>query len=154
MLGIVAIVLGLTAAYFLPRVIHRADTFLGTFQDNVNGNVQAVNTGLQQDVNTLDRTITRNLDRFEAQNRADVTSLEQRTNQSLTQLETRLNASVATATAGAKQDVRDLETRLRQEIEALDATVHTTDTTFAAQLGALEARITRLEQAAGITPAQ
>ena len=61
-LGCVAILLGVTGAIFLPRVMDRADRFLASIQQDVNDDVGLVNDGLSPDVNRLDRTLTRDLD--------------------------------------------------------------------------------------------
>ena len=78
-LGCVAILLGVTGAIFLPRVMDRADRFLSSIQQDVNDDVEMVNRGLSQDVDRLDRTLTRDLRRFEAENHRDLPELEDRT---------------------------------------------------------------------------
>ncbi len=93
-LGCVAILLGITGAYFLPRVMDRADRFLSTIQQDVNQNVDLVNNGLSRDVDRLDRTLTRDLSRFERDNHRDVTDLENRTAATLKQLEDRMQRDV------------------------------------------------------------
>ncbi len=106
-LGCVAILLGVTGAYFLPRLIDRGDRFLGGVQENVNKNVGLVNGGLSRDVNRLDRTLSRDLDRFELQNRTDLTALENRTALTLKALEDRLNGDVdATPRLGEERSRR------------------------------------------------
>ena len=149
-LGTVAIVLGVSAAFFLPRVIDRVDGFFSGLQDDVNKNVRSVNKGLQSDVNSLDRTLTRDLGRLEIQNRRDLDTLEKRTSDALAQLENRLTAAVDKASASEKQDLATLEQSLREDIRVLEAAIHTTDSTFATQTSAFEARIARIEKALGI----
>jgi hypothetical protein len=145
-LGCVAILLGITGAYFLPRVIHRADAFLGTMQRNVNNDVGQVNAGLSRDVNRLDRTLSRDLRRFEAQNRADLNDLEKRTGAAMAALELRLNGDVATASAAEKRDLAQLETRLQHDLEALEASMRKSDDTLHDTVGGLDARITKIEK--------
>ena len=91
-LGLVAILLGISGAIYLPRVMDRADRFIGSVQDDVNKNVALVNNGTQRDVDRLDRTLTRDLLRFENQNKSDVTGFEQRTSAALTKLEIEVDA--------------------------------------------------------------
>ena len=104
-LGCVAILLGVTGAYFLPRVMDRTDRFVGSVQDNVNGNVDLVNNGLSRDVNKLDRTLSHDLHRFELQNRDDLTGLENRTALTMKALEDRLNGDVDLSSVAAKRDL-------------------------------------------------
>ena len=118
-LGLVAILLGITGAYFL-RVIDRADGFLATVQQDVNEDVGQINGGLSRDVNRLDRTLSRDLRRFEAQNRADLEQLEQRTSAAMTTLEQRITAGSATATAAERRELAQLEARLASDLQALE----------------------------------
>jgi hypothetical protein len=145
-LGCVAVLLGITGAYFLPRVIHRADRFLGTVQQDVNQNIGAVNHGLTRDVNRLDFTLSRDLRRFEHQNRSDLTALEQRTSAALAALETRLNTSVDKASGDANRDLVELEKRLTDDLHALQKSMHDQDDALHATVGGLDARITSIER--------
>jgi hypothetical protein len=145
-LGFVAVLLGVSGAIFLPRAIHRADSFFGGIQDDVNTNVGLVNHGLSRDVDRLDRTLTRDLRRFEAQNRSDLDDLERRTNSALAALETRLNTDVAEGSKAAKQDLDDLEGRLTKDLRALESSMRTSDEALYATIGRLDARITAIEK--------
>ena len=149
-LGCVAILLGATGAYFLPRLIDRGDRFLGSVQHNVNRNVDLVNGGLSRDVNRLDRTLSRDLDRFELQNRQDLTALENRTTVALKALEDRLNTAVAATRDGAKTDLKALETSLRAAIAAVDRSTRDDDAALHDTVGGLDRRITRIEQKLGL----
>lgn len=149
-LGFVAILLGVTGAYFLPRVVDRADRFLGTVQKDVNNDVGQINGGLSRDVNRLDRTLSRDLRRFEAQNRADLNDLEKRTNTALTVLELRLNGDLASATAAATRDLTALETRLRSDLRELQAAMRSADASMHENIGGLDARITKIEKKLGL----
>jgi hypothetical protein len=149
-LGCVAILLGVTGAYFLPRVIHRADRFLGTMQRSVNNDVGRVNAGLSRDVNRLDRTLSRDLRRFEAQNRADLNDLEKRTGAAMAALELRLNGDVATVSAAERRDLTQLESRLQHDLETLEASMHKQDDTLHDTVGGLDARITKIEKKLGL----
>lgn len=149
-LGCVAILLGVTGAYFLPRAIDRADGFLATVQQDVNDDVSQVNGGLSRDVNRLDRTLSRDLRRFEAQNRADLMDLEQRTGAAMAALELRLNGDVATVSAALRRDLAQLETRLQNDLEALEASMRKSDDTLHDTVGGLDARITKIEKKLGL----
>lgn len=144
-LGCVAVLLGVTGAYFLPRVIHRADRFLGSVQQDVNHNIGAVNHGLTRDVDRLDFTLSRDLRRFENQNKSDLTALEQRTSTALAALETRLNKSVDTASSDANRDLVQLEARLTADLRALQKSMHDQDAALHDTVGGLDARITAIE---------
>jgi hypothetical protein len=150
-LGLVAMVLGVSAAYFLPRVMDRVDTFFNGLQRDVNQNVIEVNRGLRGDVDRIDRTVTRDLKRLEDSNRADLADLERRNAEALSQLESRLNAAVDKATSSEKQDLATLEASLRADIRSIEASLHSTETSFSAQASAFEARIARIEKLLGIT---
>jgi hypothetical protein len=102
-LGCVAILLGVTGAYFLPRIMDRADRFLSSVQQDVNTDVGTVNSGLTRDVDRLDRTLTRDLRRFEDQNRTDLNELETRTNAALKALEARSRSDIDVATVAEKR---------------------------------------------------
>lgn len=149
-LGCVAILLGVTGAYFLPRLIDRGDRFLGSVQHNVNRNVNLVNGGLSRDVNRLDRTLSRDLDHFELQNRQDLTALENRTALTLKALEERLDTAVAATRDGAKTDLKSLETSLRAAIAAVDRSARDNDAALHDTVGGLDRRITRIEQKLGL----
>jgi hypothetical protein len=149
-LGCVAILLGVTGAYFLPRAIDRADRFLGTVQQDVNEDVDEVNGGLSRDVNRLDRTLSRDLRRFEAQNRRDLNDLEQRSTAALTALEVRLNGDVAAGSAALRRDLTQLEVQLQQDLAAIEAAMRKSDDTLHDTVGGLEARITKIEQKLGL----
>ncbi|MGZ8752518.1 MAG: hypothetical protein ACXW1S_06010 [Acidimicrobiia bacterium] len=149
-LGLVAIVLGISGALYLPRVMDRADRFIGSVQDDVNENVRLVNNGTQRDVDRLDATLTRDLKRFEDQNKADVTGLEQRTSAALATLEARMAADLKSASADAKTDLDTLETALRADLQALEAALRDTDAKFEGKISALDARITTIERRLGL----
>lgn len=149
-LGFVAILLGVTGAVFLPRVIDRADRFLASVQQDVNQNIGLVNHGLSRDVDRLDRTLTRDLHRFEAQNRADLNDLEVRTNNTMKALETRLNADVDKSVTGARRDLTLLEASLRSDLRAAEVEARAADATLHDTITAIEARITRIEQQLGL----
>ena len=104
-LGCVAILLGVTGAIFLPRVMDRADRFLGSIQQDVNDDVGLVNDGLSADVNRLDRTLTRDLQRFERDNHRDLRELEDRTAATLKALEDRMKGDLDAASAAARRDL-------------------------------------------------
>jgi hypothetical protein len=149
-LGCVAILLGITGAYFLPRVIDRGDRFLGSVQHNVNRNVDLVNGGLSRDVNRLDLTLSRDLDRFERQNRQDLTALENRTALTLRALEERLNTAVDATRESAKSDLTALDRSLRAALAALERSTHDEDAALHSTVGGLDQRITRIEQKLGL----
>lgn len=149
-LGFVAILLGVTGAFFLPRVIDRADRFLASVQQDVNDDVGLVNGGLSRDVNRLDRTLSRDLRRFEAQNRVALNQLEDRTSAALTALEVRLNGDVATTSAALRRDLNQLETRLRQDLRSIEAAMRASDDTLHDTVGGLDARITKVEKQLGL----
>ncbi len=149
-LGCVAILLGITGAYFLPRVVHRADGFLGSVQKNVNQDVGQVNGGLTRDVNRLDFTLSRDLRRFEAQNRNDLNDLEQRTGVAMAALELRLNGDVATVSSAERRDLAQLESRLTGALQALEASMNKQDGTLHDTVGGLDARITKIEKKLGL----
>jgi len=149
-LGLVAIVLGISGAIYLPRVMDRADRFIGSVQDDVNENVRLVNNGTQRDVDQLDRTLTRDLERFENQNKADVTGLEQRTSTALATLESRMSTDLKAATTDSKSELTELEASLRADIRALEDVLRSTDATFEGKVSALEARITVIERRLGL----
>jgi hypothetical protein len=149
-LGLVAILLGVTSAVFLPRLVERADRFLASVQQDVNDDVGLVNGGLSRDVNRLDRTLSRDLRRFEAQNRADLQELENRTDATMTALETRLNRDLSAASAAARRDLTELETQLREDIRAIEASLRRSDDALRDTLGGLDARITKIEKQLGL----
>ena len=149
-LGFVAVLLGVTGAIFLPQIIHRADAFFASVQQDVNQNVGLVNHGLSRDVDRLDRTLTRDLHRFETQNRSDLNDLELRTGATMKALETRLNADVDKSTTDARQDLTQLEASLRTDLRAAEAEARTSDSTMRDTIGALDARITRIEKKLGL----
>ncbi|MFN8028647.1 MAG: hypothetical protein U0W40_20515 [Acidimicrobiia bacterium] len=150
-LGLVAIILGLCAWYFLPRVVDDVSDFFTDAQNNVNHNVDTVNRGLTADVRSLDRTVTADLKRLETQNREDLAQLEKRSNDSLAQLEARVNAVVDTARGSAKQDLAALEASLREDIRSVEAAFRAADDSFTVQATLFEARIARIEKLLGIT---
>jgi hypothetical protein len=149
-LGCVAILLGVTGAYFLPRLIDRGDRFLGGVQENVNKNVGLVNGGLSRDVNRLDRTLSRDLDRFELQNRTDLTALENRTALTLKALEERLNSAVDVSRTSAKSDLAALDATLRAALQAVEKSSRESDAALHATVGGLDERISRIEQKLGM----
>ncbi len=149
-LGCVAILLGATGAYFLPRIIDRGDRFMGSVSANVNKNVSLVNGGLSRDVNRLDLTLSRDLDRFELQNRTDLTALENRTALTLKALEDRLNSAVDASRSSAKSDLGALDASLRAALKALETSSRESDAALHATVGGLDARITKIEQKLGM----
>jgi hypothetical protein len=149
-LGCVAILLGVTGAYFLPRIIDRGDRFLGGVQENVNKNVDLVNGGLSRDVNRLDLTLSRDLDRFELQNRTDLTALENRTALTLKALEDRLNSTVDATRVSAKSDLAALDTSLRAALAALEKSSRDSDAALHDTVGGLDRRITKIEEKLGM----
>jgi hypothetical protein len=148
-LGCVALLLGVSGAYFLPRVIDRWDRFLGSVQQDVNDDVGLVNSGLSRDVSRLDRTLSRDLRRFEAQNRADLRDLERRSAATLAALEARINADVTSGTAAARRDLAQLETRLTEDLEELEAALRASDNALYSTIGRLDARINSIEEQIG-----
>lgn len=151
-LGFVAIVLAVSAAYMLPRTVDAIDEFFTSMQDDVNANVDSVNDGLRDDVRSLDRTVTRDLDRLEAQNQRDLTEFDNRTAATLGELEARIGESIRQLDTAVGADLTRLEQSLRDDIRALDAALRAAQQDFATQVSAMEARVRRLEQETGITP--
>jgi hypothetical protein len=149
-LGLVAILLGISGAIYLPRVMDRADRFIGSVQDDVNENVRLVNNGTERNVDRLDRTLTRDLLRFENQNKADVTGLEQRTSAALATLEERMSTDLKSATANSKAELTALEASLRADIQALEAALRTSEANFEGRVSALETRISAIEHHLGL----
>jgi hypothetical protein len=149
-LGCVAILLGVTGAYFLPRMMDRADRFLGGIQHDVNQNVDLVNNGLTRDVDRLDRTLTRDLDRFERDNHRDVKDLENRTAVTLKALEDRLHGDVDASSSAAKRDLATLESSLRADLRAAQEDLRSADTSLREIVVALEARVARIEKKLGL----
>jgi hypothetical protein len=145
-LGCVAILLGVAGAFFLPRIMDRADRFLSSVQQDVNTDVGTVNGGLTRDVDRLDRTLTRDLRRFEEQNRTDLNSLESRTNASLKALEARSRSDIDVATVAEKRDLATLEAALRTDLRATEKEMHDSDSTLRDLVKALEDRVTALEK--------
>ena len=149
-LGCVAILLGVTGAYFLPRVMDRADRFLNGIEQDVNQNVDLVNNGLTRDVDRLDRTLTRDLARFERSNHQNVKDLEDRTAATMKALEDRLQKDVDDSRASAKRDFASLEASLRADLRAAQDDMRTADSALHDTLAALETRIRRIEQELGL----
>jgi hypothetical protein len=149
-LGCVALVLGLSGAYFLPRVVDRWDRFLGSVQQDVNDDVGLVNSGLRGDVSRLDRTLTRDLRRFEAQNREDLRELERRSAATLAALEARLSADVRNGDENARRDLNQLENKLTQDLKDLETSLRAADNTLYGTIGRLDARITAIEKKLGL----
>jgi hypothetical protein len=149
-LGCVAILLGVTGAYFLPRVIDRADRFLGGIQHDVNQNVDLVNNGLTRDVDRLDRTLSRDLDKFERDNHRDLTDLENRTAVTMKALEDRLNKDVNDSRTSAKRDLTTLESSLRADLHTAQEDLRTVDSSLREIVAALEARVARIEKKLGL----
>lgn len=150
-LGLVAVVLGVCAWYFLPRVVDDVSSFFSDAQRDVNHNVDTVNQGLKSDVRSLDQTVTADLRRLEDQNRLDLDTLERRTADSLSQLETRMTAAVDSARGSAKQDLAALDASIRQDIRSIEASLRAADDSLTVQSTLLEARIARIEKLLGIT---
>jgi len=149
-LGCVAILLGVTGAYFLPRMMDRADRFLGGIQHDVNQNVDLVNNGLTRDVDRLDRTLSRNLDKFERDNHRDLTELESRTAVTMKALEDRLHKDVDDSRSAAKRDLATLESSLRADLHTAQEDLRTVDSSLREIVAALEARIQRIEKKLGL----
>lgn len=149
-LGCVAILLGVTGAFFLPRVMERADRFLGSIQQDVNDDVGLVNNGLSADVNRLDRTLSRDLRRFERDNHRDLRDLEDRTAATLKALEDRMKGDVDAASVAAKRDLTALEVALRADLATAQTDMRSADSSLHDSVAALEARITRIEQELGL----
>jgi hypothetical protein len=149
-LGCVAILLGVTGAYFLPRMMDRADRFFGGIQRDVNENVDLVNNGLTRDVDRLDRTLTRDLDRFERDNHRDLKDLENRTAVTLKALEDRLHGDVDASRSAAKRDLATLESSLRADLRAAQEDLRSADTSLREIVVALEARVARIEKQLGL----
>jgi hypothetical protein len=149
-LGLVAILLGISGSIYLPRVMHRADRFIQSVQDDVNDNVRLANNGTQHDVDRLDRTLTRDLLRFENQNKSDVTGLEQRSGVALTTLENRMTEDLKAASATSKADLTSLEHDLRADIDALEAALRTSEADVNGKISALDARVTTIERKLGL----
>lgn len=149
-LGCVAMLLGVTGAIFLPRVMDRADRFLGTMQQSVNTDVATVNSGLERDVDRLDRTLSRDLRRFERSNHQNLTDLENRTSASLKALEDRTHGDVDQATVAAKRDLAALETALAADLHTVDSDMHAADSVLHDTITALEARVARIEKKLGL----
>jgi hypothetical protein len=148
-LGVVAVVLGVCAAFLLPRAVDRVDRFFGTLQDGVNHNVNVVNKGLRSDVDNLDKAVTRDLHRLETSNKSDLNALEKRSTDSLSQLEGRLNGLDTRLTDSERKDLDRLEQSLRADLRGLDDALRSSDSTLAVQIAGLEARIARLEKILG-----
>ena len=149
-LGLVAIVLGVSAAYLLPRAVDRVDHFFSSLQDDVNQNVNEVNVGLRDDVRSLDRTVTRDLRRLEDQNRRDLEDLERREGDALSQLESRLTAADGRTTEEARADLVRLEASLRQDLRGVEAALRSTDDLLAREIAVVEARVTAIEKKLGL----
>jgi hypothetical protein len=149
-LGCVAILLGVTGAIFLPRILERADRFLGTIQQDVNKDVGTVNNGLSRDVDRLDRTLTRNLATFETQNHRDLTEFENRTAATLKALEDRMHGDVDQSTVGAKRDLAALEASLRADLRSARTDVTKSDEELRASVVELDDRISRIEAKLGL----
>jgi len=149
-LGCVAILLGITGAYFLPRMMDRADNFLGTIQRDVNQNVNQVNNGLTRDVDRLDRTLTRDLARFERDNHRDLTDLENRTAATMKALEDRVQKDVDDSRTSAKRDLASLEASLRADLRSARQDMATADSALHDWVAAIEARIERIEKQLGL----
>jgi hypothetical protein len=149
-LGCVALLLGVSGAFFLPRVVDRWDRFLGSIQQDVNDDVGLVNSGLRGDVDRLDETLTRDLRRFEAQNRADLEQLERRSAATLAALEARLDADVASGSEAARRDLDQLEEQLTEDLRALEKSLRAADATLYGTIGELDARITAIEKKLGL----
>jgi hypothetical protein len=149
-LGCVAILLGVTGAYYLPRVMDRADNFLATIQRDVNQNVNQVNNGLTRDVDRLDRTLTRDLARFERDNHRDLKDLEDRTAATMKALEDRLQKDVDDSRTSAKRDLASLEASLRADLRTARQDMTTADSALHDWVAAIEARIERIEKQLGL----
>jgi hypothetical protein len=145
-LGCVALLLGLSGAYFLPRVIDRWDTFFNTMQQDVNDDVKLVNGGLSRDVNRLDATLTRDLRRFEAQNRQDLAAFEKTTAETLAALETRLKNDMTAGAAAARRDLNELEAKLTKNVERIEDSLRSSDNALYGTIGKLDARIAEIER--------
>jgi hypothetical protein len=145
-LGCVALLLGVSGAYFLPRVIDRWDSFLETVQQDVNDDVKLVNGGLSRDVNRLDRTLSRDLRRFEAQNRQDLAALEKTTAETLAALEQRLKADMTAGAVAARRDLNELEAELAKNVERIEASLRGSDNALYGTIGKLDARISEIER--------
>ena len=149
-LGCVAILLGVTGAYYLPRVMDRADNFLATIQRDVNQNVNQVNNGLTRDVDRLDRTLSRDLARFERDNHRDLKELEDRTAITLKALEDRIQKDVDDSRGAAKRDLASLEASLRADLRTARQDMTAADTALHDWVAAIEARIQRIEKQLGL----
>jgi hypothetical protein len=149
-LGCVAVLLGLSGAYFLPRVIDRWDRFLGSVEQDVNDDVGLVNRGLSRDVARLDETLSRDLRRFEAQNREDLNQLERRTQATLAALEARLDAAMSSGAAAARRDLAELEEKLTNDVRDIERSLRASDETLYGTVGDLDARITAIEKQLGL----
>jgi hypothetical protein len=149
-LGCVAVLLGVTGAYFLPRMMDRADRFLNGIQHDVNQNVDLVNNGLTRDVDRLDRTLTRDLARFERSNHQNLKDLEDRTATTMKALEDRLHKDVDESRGSAKRDLATLEASLRADLHAAQEDLRTADSALRDTLAALEARVERIEKKLGL----
>lgn len=149
-LGCVAILLGVMGAYFLPRIMDRADRFLGGIQRDVNQNVNQVNNGLTRDVDRLDRTLSRDLDKFERDNHRDLTDLENRTAVTMKALEDRLHNDVDDSRSAAKRDLATLESSLRADLHTAQEDLRTVDSSLREIVAALEARVARIEKKLGL----
>ncbi len=145
-LGAVAIILGVTAAFLLPRVVDRVDNFFGTLQHGVNRNVDSVNRGLQADVDRLDRTTSRDLKRLEKSNREDLALFDKRSNESIMQLGNHLSEVESRLIAAERQDLDRLETSLREDARGLDSALRASDSRLADRIAELDKRLAQLEK--------
>lgn len=148
-LGVIAIVLGISAAVFLPRMVQRVDDFFGTLQGDVNHNVTKVTDSVQRDVDRIDRTVSRDLRRLEASNRRDVDSLNRQSSETFDRLEAQMRDVETRLTNAEQKDLGRLEASLRDDLRNLEAEVHRVEQDLARFKGDIEVRVKKLEDASG-----
>jgi hypothetical protein len=148
-LGGIAVVLGISAAVFLPRMIHRADNFFSTLQGDVNDNVALVTDSVQQDVNRIDRNVNRDLRRLERSNQQDVSELNAQSRETVRHFEAQLAEVERRLSETGRHDLTRLDEALRQDLRATQAQLRSLEDRLSKLEGELLARVAALEAAAG-----
>jgi hypothetical protein len=149
-LGLVALLLGVLGAIFLPPILHRADLALSNAETDLTSNIDQVDSSLSRDVDRLDTTVSRDLRRLERRNRDDLLQFEAATGATLDRLEARIGATEKNFSAQEKADLARLEQQLRADLATLEQSLRGADTDLYGQVAALEARVRALEARLGL----
>lgn len=138
-LGSVSILVSVGGLLVIPRVEGFVERTIALTQRDVSTDLESLERSFGDSVDSLDETLTKNVDTSTRSLRRDFEGLEQSSAATLERLERELNATVASVEDATARDLERLEASVSDDLRSLE---QTTDADMAAAL----ARIDRLER--------